>query len=154
MIALIWVFAMLSACGTLKSKQLQSQHFGQRLRSASFSQLQQSEKQHLLISDSLNGTYAIEIWPKGAFSYRMDSGFKGEASRISISGSSVRSTLSQQETESAGSQQIKSLREEKQNLKTTQSSSTKAVVKVPFWIYLLAGLITVGLGLYYFKRKL
>lgn len=48
--------------------------------------------------DSANGNYAVQLWPKGVFTFSPDNGFSGEASSILITGNVLQTSNNAQLT--------------------------------------------------------
>jgi len=101
--------------------------------------------------DSGNQQYQVTLWPKGQFSFSQDSGFRGEADRIDITGTA--SSLRTATTAMKGEEKLKVQEElttlNQQNLAEEQSHKQKntsvswklllmvvlGILALQFWLY-------------------
>jgi cobalamin biosynthesis Mg chelatase CobN len=99
----------------------------------------------LLINDSADNSFSMQLWPKGVFTYSAMEGFKGEAEKVLISGKTKRGTAtSRQENFSAGS---------KSNQKVTASENAhhkiennkKEIHRTVSWKIIVAAVLVMAL---------
>lgn len=127
------------ACGLVqrssKARENTSLHTAQLQEASTESLLEASKtsaRQELLFEDS-SGSYEVEIWPKGKFSFQPGQGFETEASKVRIKGQQSRFTGSvKQYTEAAAQKQSETtqLRAEQQQSASQQRSKQE---RNPAW---------------------
>ena len=102
--------------------------------------------------DSANSNYAVQLWPKGAFTFSPDNGFAGEASRILITGNVLQTSNNTQlahlrEADKGKLQaELKTSNEQRSDL---NNSNTKRSVSWKWIISVCVLVILIGLILYF-----
>jgi cobalamin biosynthesis Mg chelatase CobN len=99
----------------------------------------------LLIKDSADNSFSMQLWPKGVFTYSAAEGFKGEAEQILISGKTRRGRVtSKHENYSAGTQSDqKVIASESAQHKT--ENNKKEIQRSVSWKIIVAALLVVAL---------
>lgn len=146
---LIFVLFGCSASQKLKQQQKLLQEQKEVKSLAALQQLYLTNR--LLLQDSTQSAYRVEIWPIGKFSYSADSGFVGQAQQVLINGAITKKLKVLNETALMG-QEVKIYRS-KAEVKSLSNSLNKKVArsstgKLLGPILLLVGLVVV----YYFFR--
>ncbi|WP_316839124.1 hypothetical protein [Pedobacter gandavensis] len=102
--------------------------------------------------DSSGHSYAVEIWPKGSFSFDNESGFSGEATKVLISGKQDKLISGALKLE--GKTLTKELRsvEEKATERLNTQKREKLIQNSPSWKYILALFVLTALAFYWLRR--
>lgn len=146
---LLLIFVLLGCSASQKLKQ-QQKLLQEQKEVKSLAALQQLYlTNRLLLQDSTQSAYRVEIWPMGKFSYSIDSGFVGQAQQVLISGAVTKKLKVLNETALMG--QEAKVYSSKNELKSSVNSLNKEVIRpsapkllVP--ILLLIGLVVVYYG--------
>lgn len=103
-----------------------------------------------LFRDSSDASYSVQVWPRGAFSYSAENGFKGEAEKVIISGNSrnvgtaafAENVKEQDQGKFTLKEQNKEILGMKENYQTTKESvSWKVIFSIVISLGLLVWLI-------------
>lgn len=99
--------------------------------------------------DSIGNSYEIRIWPKGAFSFDVVEGFRGEAAMLSVKGNlgKVANLYTRENTD------VKKVTRLNQQLKTRAAVKEKQVTTSRQPNLIMAIILLVGLALGYFIYK-
>lgn len=98
----------------------------------------------ILVRDSNDHQYKVTISPMDTFTFSMEKGFRGKASRIEVAGNLQRKTSVNDSSTFSGSRQSLSQKELIRKVEGEQLNSSKTVTKLWIdWWWLLAG---IGLG--------
>lgn len=104
--------------------------------------------------DTGNSSYAIQIWPRGIFSFSPEKGFSGTADKVMIEGQvlsgSASSDLSTSKEETSSEVKVAISHEDKQ----LADSKEKFKQSSPSWKWVIAGLVSIGFLCWYIYWRL
>ena len=99
----------------------------------------------LLMSDSADNYFSMQLWPKGVFTYSAAQGFKGEAEKVLISGKIKRGTVtSKQENYSADTKSDQKVTASESAQHKTESSK-KEIHRTVSWKIIVAAVMVLAL---------
>jgi cobalamin biosynthesis Mg chelatase CobN len=99
----------------------------------------------LLINDSADNSFSMQLWPKGVFTYSAALGFKGEAEKLLISGKTKRGTAtSKQENYSAGNKSDQKVTASESAEHKTESNK-KEIQRTVSWKIIVAAVLVLAL---------
>jgi hypothetical protein len=162
---LYWIvpLAACSACSVLKNTSREVEHeMGATERQSHLAAENKTEAQlHagsvLLINDSADNSFLMQLWPKGVFTYSAAGGFKGEAEKVLFSAKTRRGTATaKQENYSADTKSDQKVtasesaqhKVESNKKEIQQTVSWKMIVAVILILVVAGGLLN-----RYIKRK-
>jgi cobalamin biosynthesis Mg chelatase CobN len=150
---LYWIIllAVCAACSLLKNssreveREKASAEIQSNLAAENKTEAQVHAKSVLLINDSADNSFLMELWPKGVFTYSAAQGFKGEAEKVVISGKIKRGT--------ATSKQVNYSADTKSDQKVTASESAqhktesnkKEIQRTVSWKIIVAAVLVLAL---------
>lgn len=104
-------------------------------------------------TDSANRNYAVQLWPKGAFTYSPDKGFTGEAEKVLIAGQSYELQKGGRQASSYESDQgiLHAQSSKKNDVETDHLQKIKETTVS--WKLILTGVIVITAFLSYFLYK-
>lgn len=105
-----------------------------------------------LFKDTMNHTYQVEIWPKGAFSLTDESGFLGEASKVLISGTANRGYAAKVLKERSTVDQELQRVDWEDTAKVKHLNAEKVTQNSPSWKWILAVLVSGVFAVYGLRR--
>jgi cobalamin biosynthesis Mg chelatase CobN len=99
----------------------------------------------LLINDSADNAFCMQLWPKGIFTYSAIEGFKGEAEKVLISGKTRRGTAtSKQENYSADTKSDQKVTASESAQQKTESNK-KDIHRSVSWKIIVAAVMVLAL---------
>jgi cobalamin biosynthesis Mg chelatase CobN len=99
----------------------------------------------LLINDSADNSFSMQLWPKGVFTYSAALGFKGEAEKLLISGKTKRGTAtSKQENYSADTKSDQKVTASESAQHKTESNK-KEIRRTVSWKIIVAAVMVLAL---------
>jgi cobalamin biosynthesis Mg chelatase CobN len=150
---LYWIIllAVSAACSLLKnsSREVEHEKAAAERQSTLVAESKTEAQVHagsvLLIKDSADNSFSIQLWPKGVFTYSAAEGFKGEAEQVLITGKTKRGRVtSKQENYSAGTQSDqKVIASESAQHKT--ENNKKEIQRSSSWKIIVAAILVVAL---------
>lgn len=157
---LIGVLLLLVRCNLLKSNTSRLDRFSQSAVQNEYLKTQEKKDwlnksaslQWSVTTDTAN--YAIELWPRGVFTYSAESGFRGEAEKIKLIGDSKRNNVLSRSTQSEQHDQGSSTAEQKQQSNVQKDQLQKTSKTVVSWKVILTGVVVAALVAWFAYRKL